>query len=383
MLAPIKAFIKLESAGGILLIIAAVLAMTIANSPWQASYEHFLHFPMFNSTLAHWINDGLMAIFFLIIGLEVKKELIEGSLAGRDKALFPLIAAIGGMIVPALVYLIFNMQDPVSSQGWAIPAATDIAFALGIMALLGNRVPLSLKAFLMALAIIDDLGAIIIIAFFYTQELSLIALGGALLATVALAILNKRNVALLPVYLVVGAVLWFCLLKSGVHATLAGVITGFFIPLRVPNSDKHPLDHLMHVLHPWVTFAILPVFAFANAGISLEGISLGSLLSPIPLGIGLGLLLGKPIGIFIFSWVGILIGWVKLPEELRLSHIFAVSILCGIGFTMSIFIASLAFVNESADYMLYSRLGILTGSTLAAVIGYFALKISLGKSKQA
>lgn len=382
MLTPIKAFIKLESAGGILLIIAAVLAMAIANSPWQESYEHFLHLPMFNSTLAHWINDGLMAIFFLVIGLEVKKELIEGSLAGRDKALFPLIAAIGGMVIPALIYLAFNMQEPINRQGWAIPAATDIAFALGIMALLGNRVPLSLKAFLMALAIIDDLGAIIIIAFFYTQELSFIALGGALVATLVLAFLNNRNVASLPVYLVVGAVLWFCLLKSGVHATLAGVITGFFVPLRLPNSDKHPLDHLMHLLHPWVTFAILPVFAFANAGISLEGISFSSLLSPIPLGIGLGLLLGKPIGIFIFSWLGILVGWVKLPEELSLGHIFAVSILCGIGFTMSIFIASLAFVNESANYMLYSRLGILTGSTLAAVIGYFVLKASLGKNKQ-
>jgi NhaA family Na+:H+ antiporter len=379
MLSSLRVLFKSESAGGILLIVAAGLALVCANGAFQGSYETFLHFPMFNGTLAHWINDGLMAVFFLIVGLEVKKELVEGSLAGKDKAMFPLVAAVGGMVIPALVYLLFNFTDDIGKQGWAIPAATDIAFALGVMALLGKRVPASLKAFLMALAIIDDLGAIVIIALFYTQSLSLLALAAALGTIAVLAVLNRKNVSCLWPYLIVGCLLWFCLLQSGVHATLAGVIVGFFIPLRTP-AGKTPLDTLVHSLHPWVTFIILPIFAFANAGVSLDGISFDTLLAPIPLGIALGLLLGKPLGIFIFSWLAILAGWVKMPEELRLSHIFAVSILCGIGFTMSIFIASLAFVNESADYMVYSRLGILLGSTIAAVAGYLMLKATLKKA---
>lgn len=384
----LRQFLKLEASGGIILIIAALIAMVMANSPLQAAYDGFLHLPIIiqfgaldlSNSLAHWINDGLMAIFFLVIGLEVKKELIEGSLAGRDKAMFPVVAAIGGMIVPALVYLIFNFNDEVTRTGWAIPAATDIAFALGVMALLGSRVPTSLKAFLMALAIIDDLGAIIIIALFYTKELSMIALAGAALTIGAMAVMSWRGVGNKLAYMVVGAVLWVFMLKSGVHATLAGVITGFFIPLN-GKEDSKPLDSLIHQLHPWVTFFILPVFAFANAGVALAGVTLNSLAGILPLGIMLGLLIGKPLGIYSFCWLALKGGLVKMPESIRLNHIFSVSVLCGIGFTMSIFISSLAFEGIGDEYMVYSRLGILIGSTAAAVLGYFLLKLSLSKYK--
>lgn len=384
----LRQFLKLEASGGIILIIAALIAMVMANSPLQAAYDGFLHLPVviqfgaldLSNSLAHWINDGLMAIFFLVIGLEVKKELIEGSLAGRDKAMFPVVAAVGGMIVPALVYLIFNFNDEVTRTGWAIPAATDIAFALGVMALLGSRVPTSLKAFLMALAIIDDLGAIIIIALFYTKELSMVALAGATLTIGAMVVMSWRGVGNKLAYMVVGAVLWVFMLKSGVHATLAGVITGFFIPLNGKEGSK-PLDSLIHQLHPWVTFFILPVFAFANAGVALAGVTLNSLAGILPLGIMLGLLIGKPLGIYSFCWLALKAGLVKMPESIRLNHIFSVSVLCGIGFTMSIFISSLAFEGLGDEYMVYSRLGILIGSTAAAVLGYFLLKLSLSKYK--
>lgn len=384
----LRQFLKLEASGGIILIIAALIAMVMANSPLQAAYDGFLHLPVIiqfgaldlSNSLAHWINDGLMAIFFLVIGLEVKKELIEGSLAGRDKAMFPVVAAIGGMIIPAVVYLIFNFSDEVTRTGWAIPAATDIAFALGVMALLGSRVPTSLKAFLMALAIIDDLGAIIIIALFYTKELSMMALVGAALTIGAMVVMSWRGVGNKLAYMVVGAVLWVFMLKSGVHATLAGVITGFFIPLNGKEGSK-PLDSLIHQLHPWVTFFILPVFAFANAGVALAGVTLNSLAGILPLGIMLGLLIGKPLGIYSFCWLALKAGLVKMPESIRLNHIFSVSVLCGIGFTMSIFISSLAFEGLGDEYMVYSRLGILIGSTAAAVLGYFLLKLSLSKYK--
>ncbi|QBH97455.1 Na+/H+ antiporter NhaA [Limnobaculum zhutongyuii] len=382
----LRQFLKLEASGGILLIIAALIAMIMANSPLLNAYEGFLHLPIvikiaaldLSNSLAHWINDGLMAIFFLVIGLEVKKELIEGSLAGRDKAMFPVVAAIGGMILPALVYLIFNMDDVVTRTGWAIPAATDIAFALGVMALLGSRVPTSLKAFLMALAIIDDLGAIIIIALFYTKDLSMVALVGAAVTIAIMAVMNWRGVGNKLAYIIVGAILWVFMLKSGVHATLAGVITGFFIPLNGSEGSK-PLDSLIHQLHPWVTYFILPLFAFANAGVALAGVTLSSLSGILPLGIMLGLVVGKPLGIFGFCWVALKTGLVKMPESIQLKHIFSVSVLCGIGFTMSIFISSLAFEGLSAEYITYSRLGILIGSTVAAVLGYFLLKISLTK----
>ncbi|CAI2070687.1 Sodium/proton antiporter nhaA [Serratia ficaria] len=325
-----------------------------------------------------WINDGLMAVFFLVVGLEVKRELMQGSLAGRDKAVFPAIAALGGMLAPALIYLLFNGTDEVTRQGWAIPAATDIAFALGVMALLGNRVPTSLKVFLLALAIIDDLGVIVIIALFYTHEVSLAALGVAAAAIALLGLMNWRGVGKTSLYMMVGLVLWVAILKSGVHATLAGVIVGFMIPLKVKKGPS-PSETLEHELHPWVAFMILPLFAFANAGVSLQGVSLDGLTSLLPMGIAAGLFIGKPLGIFIFSLLAVKIGIARLPEGIGFKQVFAVSVLCGIGFTMSIFIASLAFGDADAALSTYSRLGILLGSTAAAVVGYGLLRMSLSR----
>lgn len=380
MIRMIRSFFKTEAAGGVLLVMAAIAAMLIANSPVNELYQHALHAYVFGMSLSHWVNDGLMAIFFLLIGLEVKRELIEGSLKSKEQALFPAIAALGGMLAPALVYTWFNSADPTASQGWAIPAATDIAFALGIMALLGNRVPVSLKAFLLALAIIDDLGVIIIIALFYTSELSSLALGLGLLTAGGLYLLNRYNVTSLPPYLILGAILWFAVLQSGIHATLAGVMIGFAIPLRGKQvGSSSPLKHLEHRLHPWSTFAILPLFAFVNAGISLEGISLAGLTSTLPVGVALGLFVGKPLGIFTFSWISVKLGMTKLPEGIDTRHIFAVSVLCGIGFTMSIFISSLAFGHAHLILDNYARLGILIGSTAAALAGYIMLRATLPK----
>ncbi|MGF1681097.1 Na+/H+ antiporter NhaA [Photobacterium minamisatsumaniensis] len=380
----IRKFLKLESAGGIILIIAAIVAMIIANSPLQEIYNGTLHTYIAGLSVAHWINDGLMAVFFLLIGLEVKRELIEGALNTKEKAIFPAIAAVGGMLAPALVYVAFNYTDPQALQGWAIPAATDIAFALGVMALLGKRVPVSLKVFLLALAIIDDLGVIVIIALFYSSDLSTLALAVAFASTTALFVMNAKNVTKLSWYVIVGAVLWFSVLQSGVHATLAGVVLGFAIPLSGEDgrSDTYsPLKHLEHVLHPYVAFLILPLFAFANAGISLQGVSLSGLTSMLPLGIALGLLIGKPLGIFTFSYLAIKTGMAKMPEGIGLKQIFAVSVLCGIGFTMSIFISSLAFVGAPEDFSTYSRLGILLGSTISALLGYALLSRSLPKNE--
>lgn len=375
----LRDFLEMESSGGIVLVITALIAMLIANSSFNEMYQHVLHIKLFNMSVAHWINDGLMVIFFLVIGLEVKRELVEGALKSKETAIFPAIAAVGGMLAPALIYALFNFNDPVAIQGWAIPAATDIAFALGIMALLGDRVPTGLKVFLLALAIIDDLGAVVIIAFFYTSDLSLLALGAAFATIAVLFILNKKNVSSIAVYLFFGLILWFCVLKSGVHATLAGVILGFAIPLNVQDGKRSPLKHLEHVLHPYIAFMILPIFAFANAGISLQGVSISGLTSMLPLGIALGLILGKPIGVFSFSWVSVKLGIAQLPQGVTFKDIFAVSILCGIGFTMSMFISSLAFTDVSADFDTYSRLGILLGSTTAAILGYLMLNISLSK----
>lgn len=375
----IRDFFKMESAGGILLVIAAAIAMTIANTPLNESYQAILHSYVFGMSVSHWINDGLMAVFFLLIGLEVKRELLEGALKSRETAIFPAIAAVGGMLAPALVYVAFNYSNAEAIQGWAIPAATDIAFALGIMALLGKRVPVSLKVFLLALAIIDDLGVVVIIALFYTGDLSTSALAVGFAMTAALFILNSKKVTKLLPYMIVGAILWFAVLKSGVHATLAGVVIGFAIPLKGNKREGSPLKHMEHALHPYVAFGILPVFAFANAGISLEGISMEGLTSMLPLGIALGLLVGKPLGIFSFSWVAVKSGVAKLPEGITFRHIFAVSVLCGIGFTMSIFISSLAFGPVNAEFDTYARLGILMGSTTAAIIGYVLLHISLPK----
>ncbi|EPZ8236859.1 Na+/H+ antiporter NhaA [Vibrio fluvialis] len=375
----IRDFFKLESAGGILLVIAAAIAMTIANSPLNEIYQGALHSYVFGMSVSHWINDGLMAVFFLLIGLEVKRELLEGALKSRETAIFPAIAAVGGMLAPALIYVLFNSGDAEAIQGWAIPAATDIAFALGIMALLGKRVPVSLKVFLLALAIIDDLGVVVIIALFYTSDLSTIALTVGFIMTAVLFMLNAKHVTKLSAYLIVGLILWVAVLKSGVHATLAGVVIGFAIPLKGNKGEHSPLKHLEHALHPYVAFGILPLFAFANAGISLEGVSFSSLASTLPLGVALGLLIGKPLGIFSFSVISVKAGVAKLPEGINFKHIFAVSVLCGIGFTMSIFISSLAFGSANVDYDTYARLGILMGSTTAAILGYVLLRLSLPK----
>ncbi|MEZ9058131.1 Na+/H+ antiporter NhaA [Vibrio pelagius] len=377
----IRDFFKMESAGGIILVIAAAVAMFVANSPLNDMYQGMLHTYVFGMSVSHWINDGLMAVFFLLIGLEVKRELLEGALKSKETAIFPAIAAVGGMLAPALIYVLFNSSNPEALQGWAIPAATDIAFALGIMALLGNRVPVSLKVFLLALAIIDDLGVVVIIALFYSGDLSTLALTVGFIATGVLFMLNNKHVTKLSVYLIVGAILWFAVLKSGVHATLAGVVIGFAIPLKGNKGEHSPLKHLEHALHPYVAFAILPIFAFANAGISLEGISISNLTGMLPLGIALGLLIGKPLGIFLFSWGAVKTGVAKLPEGVNFMNIFAVSVLCGIGFTMSIFISSLAFGSTNADFDTLARLGILMGSTTAAILGYVLLSASLPKTK--
>ncbi|WP_417879031.1 Na+/H+ antiporter NhaA [Vibrio sp.] len=372
-------FFKMESASGIILVIAAVIAMLIANSSYGSLYQDTLHTYILGMSASHWINDGLMAVFFLLIGLEVKRELLIGALRSKETAMFPAIAAVGGMLAPALIYLVFNYSDPVAASGWAIPAATDIAFALGIMALLGPRVPVSLKVFLLALAIIDDLGVVVIIALFYSSDLSSLALLIGFIATAVLFYMNMKNVTKTRWYLIVGFILWVSVLKSGVHATLAGVLIGFAIPLKGEESGKSPLKSLEHALHPYVNFLILPLFAFANAGISLAGVSLAGLSSTVPMGIALGLIVGKPLGVFTFSWVSVKSGFAQLPEGINFKHIFAVSVLCGIGFTMSIFISSLAFTNVDAAFDTYSRLGILIGSTTAAILGYVLLHCFLPK----
>ena len=375
----IRDFFKMESAGGILLVIAAAIAMVVANSALGETYSAVLHSYVFGMSVSHWVNDGLMAVFFLLIGLEVKRELLEGALKSRETAIFPAIAAVGGMLAPAMIYVLFTINNSDAIQGWAIPAATDIAFALGIMALLGPRVPVSLKVFLLALAIIDDLGVVVIIALFYSSDLSTLALTVGFIMTGVLFWMNARHITKLRWYLLAGSILWFAVLKSGVHATLAGVVIGFAIPLKGDSATHSPLKHLEHSLHPYVAFLILPMFAFANAGISLEGVSITGLTSMVPLGIALGLLVGKPLGIFSFSWFAVKIGVAKLPEGINFKHIFAVSVLCGIGFTMSIFISSLAFTGASAAFDTYARLGILMGSTTAAVIGYILLRVTLPK----
>jgi NhaA family Na+:H+ antiporter len=381
----LQRFFSNDASGGVLLIITAALAMLLANmSTTQAGYFSFLNMPVelkvgsleIHKNMLLWINDALMACFFLMIGLEVKRELVSGSLASRRQAVFPIIAAAGGMVVPAVIYLLFNMQDPVTRQGWAIPAATDIAFALGILALLGNRVPASLKVFLMALAIIDDLGAIVIIALFYTSDLSVLSLGVAAAAIVALVVLNLFNVRRPGIYLLVGVVLWTAVLKSGVHATLAGVIIGFLIPLK-PEKGHSPARELEHILHPWVSFLILPLFAFANAGVPLQGVTLGGLTSLLPLGIIAGLLVGKPLGISLFCWLALKLKLASLPEGTTCRDIVAVGVLCGIGFTMSIFIATLAFGDIDPELITWAKLGILVGSLLSAVLGYIMLRMRL------
>ncbi|MEI7208578.1 Na+/H+ antiporter NhaA [Pectobacterium carotovorum] len=383
MIIMIRRFIRWDAAAGVMLMMATVLAIAFANwSVTATGYQQFLMMPVemrfgaleINKNLLLWINDGLMAIFFLLIGLEVKRELVEGTLASRQQAMLPLAAAVGGMIFPALLFLLFNANDEATRAGWAIPAATDIAFAIGVLTLLGKRVPAGLKVFLLALAIIDDLGAILIIALFYTQQIFWPALGGAVLAIAALAYMNRQQVGKTSAYLLVGIVLWVCILKCGVHATLAGVIVGFFIPLRTSNGESSPATTLEHGLQTWVAFLIIPLFAFANAGIVLQGIVLEKLFSPLSLGIAAGLLIGKPLGITLFSWLTIRLGYARLPAGVGFNQIMAVSVLCGIGFTMSIFITLLAFSGGDAELITYAKLGILLASGLAALLGYLALR---------
>ena len=378
----IQRFLKLESAGGILLLFSAAVAMLLANSPLSSQYNDFLNLPVslqigsfsINKTLIHWINDGFMAVFFVLVGMEVKKELFEGALSSYQQAIFPAIAAVGGMIVPALVYWFITKQDPSLANGWAIPMATDIAFALGIMALLSKQVPLPLKIFLLALAIIDDLGAIVVIALFFSHELSVQALIFSGISILTLVLLNRFRVSALCAYMVIGAILWASVLKSGVHATLAGVIIGFCIPLKGKKGER-PLHDFEHILAPWSSFVILPLFAFANAGVSFDGIDVSMISSPLLLAIACGLIIGKPVGVFGFSYISVKLGLAKLPDGINFKQIFAVAVLCGIGFTMSMFLASLAFDADAGESVnTLSRLGILLGSTVSATLGYLFLK---------
>lgn len=377
-------FMKRDSSSGVLLVITAVIAMAVENSPLKWLYDMLLNTPVeirvgalqLAKPLLLWINDGLMAIFFLLVGLEVKREILEGELSRPDQIVLPGLGAIGGMLVPAAIYLWFNQGDELAANGWAIPAATDIAFALGVLALLGKRVPVSLRIFLMALAIFDDLGAIVIIALFYTSDLAPANLIIAAFAIGVLLLLNLLNVTRIAAYAVVGIILWIAVLKSGVHATLAGVILGFSIPLRdKKDPGRSPLRKVEHGLHPWVAFAVVPIFAFANAGVSLSGMTFDTLLEPVPLGIALGLFLGKQLGIMIFTGAVIWLGWARLPAGSNWWGLYGVSILAGIGFTMSLFITSLAFEHTGPDGPISAdRLGILVGSLLSAVAGYLVLR---------
>jgi NhaA family Na+:H+ antiporter len=373
-----KQFFQLEAAGGLLLIAAAALAMIINNSPLSWLYNGLLEVPVvaqigalkIAKPLLLWINDGLMALFFLLIGLEVKREVIQGHLSRASQIVLPGAAAIGGMVIPALVFWALNKDNPAAMSGWAIPMATDIAFALGVLALLGKRVPVSLKLFLMTLAIIDDLGAIIVIALFYSGELSNLSLALAAGSILSLIAMNRLGVVKLAPYLLVGLVLWVCVLKSGVHATLAGVILAFCIPLKTARDVHSPLQQLEHALHPWVAYAILPLFAFANAGVSLTGVTMESFTHHVPMGIALGLLVGKMVGVFGLTWLAVKTGMAALPTGANWGQVLGVSILCGIGFTMSLFVGSLAFVPGQSEFAGMDRMGILTGSILAALIGY-------------
>jgi len=388
-------FLHLESAGGFLLMAAASLAILVANSPLDHFYHAFLESPVeirvgpleLAKPLLLWVNDGLMAVFFFLVGLEVKREILEGHLSTLRQASLPAFGAVGGMVAPALIYWFFNASDPVAVRGWAIPAATDIAFALGVLTLLGSRVPPAIKAFLLSVAIFDDLGAIVVIAIYYTDQLSNFALVASGVLIAGLALLNYSRVYRVEIYWMFGIALWIAVLKTGVHATLAGVVVAAFIPLHPKASPRNryeqsPLRYIEQRLHPWVAFAILPIFAFTNAGVPLAGVSFADLLNPIPLGILAGLVVGKQVGVFSACWIATRMGLASLPTGTTWAQIYATSILCGIGFTMSLFIASLAFKGGTA-YPGLERLGILAGSLLAGVWGYFALRAATRKTPAA
>lgn len=376
LLRPLQAFIKHEASGGIVLMATAVIALIFANSAAAPHYFGLLEAKIGGLSVLHWINDALMAVFFLLVGLEIKRELIAGQLADWPSRILPGIAALGGMIVPALCFVLLNRDNAINLRGWAIPTATDIAFALGVLALLGSRVPPSLKVFLTALAILDDLGAVLVIAIFYTADLKMVWIGSAALVLVALAAANRFGVRNLGIYLILGAVLWFLVLRSGVHATVAGVLLAFTIPL---GSDHHesPLHSLEHALSPWVAFAIVPIFGFANAGVSLAGFSWEMLFAPLTLGIALGLFVGKQIGVFATTYAVIKLNLAKLPARANWLQLYGVASLCGIGFTMSLFIGLLAYADMPA-LQKEMKTGVLFGSILSAVLGS-AMFILAGK----
>lgn len=384
MFSTMEEFIKKESSSGLLLIFVTILALFLQNSFLTDFYTSFLHIPVqvtfgtfgIAKPLLLWVNDGLMAIFFFLIGLEVKREVLEGELSSKEQVVLPLIAALGGMVVPALIFVLFNQGDAFAMKGWAIPTATDIAFALGILSLLGKRVPVSLKIFLMALAIIDDLGAIVIIALFYTNDLSLLSILIASVCLIGLITLNRMHVIKKAAYILIGVILWLSVLKSGVHATIAGVALAFTIPLysfRKNGERFSMLKEMEHDLHYWVAFFILPVFAFVNAGVDLKGLEVSSIFSDISLGILLGLFLGKQVGVFGLSYLAIKLKFAVLPQGANLKQLYGVSVLTGIGFTMSLFVNTLAF-NDSDTFHYADKLAILLGSFLSGVVGYFFLR---------
>ena len=378
-----------EAAGGVLLMGAAAAALVLDNSPLAWLYDALLTVPVavevaalaIEKPLLLWINDGLMALFFFLVGLEIKRELLEGNLSSWRQAVLPVLAAAGGMVVPALVFVAINADDPQALRGWAIPAATDIAFAIGVLALLGTRVSPSLKVFLLALAVIDDLGAIVIIALFYSADLSVASLAIAAGGAAALLVLNLAGVTRFLPYVVVGIVMWVAVLKSGVHATLAGVVIALFVPLRTGDATQTPpLVRAEHALYGFVTLFVMPVFAFANAGIHLAGLSLSDLVAPLPLGIALGLFVGKQLGVFGFAWAGVALGLCRLPEGVTWRHVYGAGALAGIGFTMSLFIGTLAF--DGPELQSAVRLGVLCGSLLSGIVGYAVLR-GLGRAPAA
>ncbi|MGH8710078.1 MAG: Na+/H+ antiporter NhaA [Burkholderiales bacterium] len=381
-------FLRLESAGGIVLVGTALIAMLLVNSPLAGYYFALLETPLsihagqfgLTKPLLLWINDGLMAVFFFLVGLELKREVLEGELSEPSQIVLPSLAAFGGIVVPAAVYAYFNWENPVALEGWAIPSATDIAFAVGVLSLLGNRVTSSLKIFLLTVAIFDDLGAIIIIAVYYSGDLSALSLVLAGIAALVLFLLNKKGVVRPAAYVMVGIALWIAVLKSGVHATLAGVVLALFVPLKT-NRKEEPslLRHFEQSLHPWVAFGVLPLFAFANAGISFHSLTIASLLNPVPLGISAGLFFGKPIGVLAATWIAVTAGFAKLPSGARWPEMCGIALVCGVGFTMSFFIGSLAF-EDAPEYGAGVRLGVLTGSLLSAVTGFLVLRFASRRS---
>jgi NhaA family Na+:H+ antiporter len=387
VLSPIREFLQLESAGGLLLVGAAIVSMLIANSPLAEFFDGILQSKLtvtlegygINKPLLLWINDGLMAIFFLMVGLELKREVLEGQLSSLDQIVLPVLAAIGGLVVPALIYWFVNQDDPMALNGWAIPTATDIAFALAVLAVLGSRVPLSLKIFLTTIAIVDDIAAIVVIAIFYSGDLSLLEIGLAMLGVVALFVMNRLRVQRIAAYILVGTLIWIWVLNSGVHATLAGVVVALFIPLRA-DDDHSPARHLEHTLHPWVAYLVLPLFAFANAGVPLAGMGLHTLTDGVGLGVVLGLFFGKQIGVFGMVLLATATGLARKPEDTTLWQLYGVSLICGVGFTMSLFIGGLAFEHGNFMYDAALKLGVIAGSLLSAVAGYLVLRLSLPKT---